>query len=433
MKKPQPYTGEAAVPELTVCADTLTASSRVTSPLGEVPAAFTVHSSAPVFVAEYVPAAPSIVKLVEASVAPTACEPLESCWLRTESAELMPDSAALNARWESRSRPLERSFETISEAIAIVVIANELVMRSVNARATPRSSRSREVARSRALGCRFVIGRSRGSRERRRNGESPALIGIARYYRSFIRGIRHTPAANALQRLGAAADATTEMSRRPPVFRRLVRDEGGYTMFELLVVMGILGVVLIGMTTSFAAGLSAESGTVQADARAGERAACAQPDARGHPLRERGSSAAGEPLRRVHPHPDRVPERLPVRHDVLVRRAVVHDPGRRGDESLAALPLSRHPALGLQRKRERHARRRLRRHPGHRVVQQRRCRSRSRRTGPAISGPIRRRAARATFRRSLFGMAVNPTPVTEPTLSYEVSDTIALRNATRCT
>ena len=43
----------------------------------------------------------------------------------------------------------------------------------------------------------------------------------------------------------------------------LVRDEAGYTMFELLVVMVIMGVILIGMTTSFAAGLSAESGTVK--------------------------------------------------------------------------------------------------------------------------------------------------------------------------
>jgi len=44
---------------------------------------------------------------------------------------------------------------------------------------------------------------------------------------------------------------------------RLVRDEAGYTLFELLVVMAILGVVLVGMTASFAAGLTAESGTVK--------------------------------------------------------------------------------------------------------------------------------------------------------------------------
>jgi prepilin-type N-terminal cleavage/methylation domain-containing protein len=44
---------------------------------------------------------------------------------------------------------------------------------------------------------------------------------------------------------------------------RVVRGEDGYTMFELLTVMVILGVVLIGLTTSFAAGLSAESGTIR--------------------------------------------------------------------------------------------------------------------------------------------------------------------------
>ncbi len=44
---------------------------------------------------------------------------------------------------------------------------------------------------------------------------------------------------------------------------RVVRGEDGYTMFELLIVMVILGVVLIGLTTSFAAGLSAESGTIR--------------------------------------------------------------------------------------------------------------------------------------------------------------------------
>jgi prepilin-type N-terminal cleavage/methylation domain-containing protein len=54
------------------------------------------------------------------------------------------------------------------------------------------------------------------------------------------------------------------MSRvSPPALTNLARREEGYTMFELLVVMVIMGVVLIGMTTSFAAGLSAESGTVK--------------------------------------------------------------------------------------------------------------------------------------------------------------------------
>lgn len=43
----------------------------------------------------------------------------------------------------------------------------------------------------------------------------------------------------------------------------LVRDESGYTMLELLVVMAILSIVLVGMTSSFAAGVRAESGAVK--------------------------------------------------------------------------------------------------------------------------------------------------------------------------
>jgi type II secretory pathway pseudopilin PulG len=45
--------------------------------------------------------------------------------------------------------------------------------------------------------------------------------------------------------------------------RRSLRGEAGYTMFELLVVVTILGTVLVGLTTSFAAGLSAESGSIR--------------------------------------------------------------------------------------------------------------------------------------------------------------------------
>ena len=42
-----------------------------------------------------------------------------------------------------------------------------------------------------------------------------------------------------------------------------LRDEAGYTLFELLTVLTIMGVVLMGLTTSFAAGLNAEAGTVR--------------------------------------------------------------------------------------------------------------------------------------------------------------------------
>jgi len=47
-----------------------------------------------------------------------------------------------------------------------------------------------------------------------------------------------------------------------PLLARL-RDEGGHTLFELLTVVTIMGLVLTGLTTSFAAGLSAEAGTVR--------------------------------------------------------------------------------------------------------------------------------------------------------------------------
>jgi len=49
--------------------------------------------------------------------------------------------------------------------------------------------------------------------------------------------------------------------------RRLVRvrlrDEGGYTLLELLVVLSIMGLVLTGLTSSFASGLSAEAGSMR--------------------------------------------------------------------------------------------------------------------------------------------------------------------------
>jgi type II secretory pathway pseudopilin PulG len=42
-----------------------------------------------------------------------------------------------------------------------------------------------------------------------------------------------------------------------------LRSEEGYTLFELLVVVAIMGTVLIGLTTSFAAGLTAEAGSIR--------------------------------------------------------------------------------------------------------------------------------------------------------------------------
>jgi type II secretory pathway pseudopilin PulG len=42
-----------------------------------------------------------------------------------------------------------------------------------------------------------------------------------------------------------------------------VRDEAGYALIELLVVLTIMGTVLVGLTTTFAAGLSAEAGALR--------------------------------------------------------------------------------------------------------------------------------------------------------------------------
>lgn len=54
------------------------------------------------------------------------------------------------------------------------------------------------------------------------------------------------------------------MERSAPVgHARHVRGEEGYTLIELLVVLAILGVVLVGLTASFASGLNAEAGTVR--------------------------------------------------------------------------------------------------------------------------------------------------------------------------
>jgi prepilin-type N-terminal cleavage/methylation domain-containing protein len=64
--------------------------------------------------------------------------------------------------------------------------------------------------------------------------------------------------------------------RRSSLGRRLPssRCEAGYTMLELLVVMVITSVVLIGLTASFAAALSAETGSIRrAQAQANARVA----------------------------------------------------------------------------------------------------------------------------------------------------------------
>jgi prepilin-type N-terminal cleavage/methylation domain-containing protein len=57
--------------------------------------------------------------------------------------------------------------------------------------------------------------------------------------------------------------AHLRLSRAGRRVRALAREEGGYTLFELLTVLAIMGIVLAGLTTSFTAGLSAEAGTIR--------------------------------------------------------------------------------------------------------------------------------------------------------------------------
>ena len=58
------------------------------------------------------------------------------------------------------------------------------------------------------------------------------------------------------------------------LMRARLREEHGYTLFELLTVVAIMGFVLTGLTTSFAAGLNAEAGTIRrADAQQNARLA----------------------------------------------------------------------------------------------------------------------------------------------------------------
>jgi prepilin-type N-terminal cleavage/methylation domain-containing protein len=89
------------------------------------------------------------------------------------------------------------------------------------------------------------------------------VSGLARALRTIERGI-----CNAVQRLKSrpgCADSPLGVIclRLPRAMRPRVRGEAGYTMIELIVVMAIMGIVLAALTTSFAAGVSAESGTIR--------------------------------------------------------------------------------------------------------------------------------------------------------------------------
>jgi prepilin-type N-terminal cleavage/methylation domain-containing protein len=68
--------------------------------------------------------------------------------------------------------------------------------------------------------------------------------------------------------------AHLRLSRACRLVRARLREEHGYTLFELLTVVAIMGFVLTGLTTSFAAGLNAEAGTIRrADAQQNARLA----------------------------------------------------------------------------------------------------------------------------------------------------------------
>jgi prepilin-type N-terminal cleavage/methylation domain-containing protein len=68
--------------------------------------------------------------------------------------------------------------------------------------------------------------------------------------------------------------AHLRLSRARRLMRARLREEHGYTLFELLTVVAIMGFVLTGLTTSFAAGLNAEAGTIRrADAQQNARLA----------------------------------------------------------------------------------------------------------------------------------------------------------------
>lgn len=70
------------------------------------------------------------------------------------------------------------------------------------------------------------------------------------------------------------AMARLRLSRACRLVRARLREEHGYTLFELLTVVAIMGFVLTGLTTSFAAGLNAEAGTIRrADAQQNARLA----------------------------------------------------------------------------------------------------------------------------------------------------------------
>ncbi len=217
-----------------------------------------------------------------------------------------------------------------------------------------------------------------------------------------------------------------------PAVARLVREEAGYTMFELIVVMAILGVVLIGMTASFAAGLTAEGGTV--------KRVIAQENARLalNRMRMDVHCASAAPAPQENPFggftltltesPNVCPAvttsssgvqwcTIPVTGETNRWRlfrflgTVLADCDGGGDATLV-VDYVVVPDSGW---------------------------STNTATDPVPEDwegnlwPDPPTCSTGNLPAVAVRLAVNPEPATHPTMSYEVSDTIALRNATRCT
>jgi len=86
--------------------------------------------------------------------------------------------------------------------------------------------------------------------------------------------MRRSPLKTSTARDDHQAMAHLRLSSACRLMRARLREEHGYTLFELLTVVAIMGFVLTGLTTSFAAGLNAEAGTIRrADAQQNARLA----------------------------------------------------------------------------------------------------------------------------------------------------------------
>ena len=144
--------------------------------------------------------------------------------------------------------------------------------------------------------------------------------------------------------------AHLRLSRACRLVRSRLREEAGYTLFELSDGPRDHGRRSQRADDVVRRRAERRGGDDPPRAGATERQARSRPDADRHPLCERRAGTTGEPVRRVHVDPDRVAQRLPGRDDELVGCAVVHDPVHGFDDALAALPVPGDAALRLRRR-----------------------------------------------------------------------------------